>query len=142
MLEIPQGSKAELLVQVGPEMAVDFDELSAPHPVYASYWLSRHAEQVSLRLLLPYLEPGESSMGVGIQIEHRASALVGMWVRLQATLEQVLRNRVYASVSATSDLGDRIADAHTVQAVLPQASVDRRLAELRERYAAQPWVRR
>ena len=58
MKPLREGMSAELDVIVSPEMTVRFDELGPGHPVYATYWLAKHMEEASRKLLLPRLEDG------------------------------------------------------------------------------------
>ena len=53
MREIPPGYEARHEVLVTPAMTVDFDDRDDPrlgrlHPVYATYWLAKHMELVSM----------------------------------------------------------------------------------------------
>lgn len=127
---------AMLRVQVTPEMTVNFGELGRVHPVYATYWLAQHFEEVGRKLLLPHLEAGEGGIGSQVEVDHVASALPGMTVTLTATFERQEGRRVHMTMRALSSLGDLIGTGRTVQVVLPQERIDAGFAHLRERWAA------
>ncbi|HET8984678.1 MAG TPA: thioesterase, partial [Trueperaceae bacterium] len=64
MRVIPSGFTSHHGVLVTQAMTVDFeveddDKLGALHPVYATYWLAKHMELVSRKIILPYLEDDE-----------------------------------------------------------------------------------
>lgn len=140
MKAIPDGYEAAFEVTVTEAMTVDFEQsdprLGRLHPVYATYWLTKHAELVSRKIILPFLEPGEEGIGHEVSIRHLASALPGMRVRLTARFVRQEGSRVYADVHAVNELGDVVGDGATTQVVLPREKLDRGLAGLRERWHA------
>ena len=140
MKTIPDGFEATFEVTVTDAMTVDFEQddprLGRLHPVYATYWLTKHAELVSRKIILPFLEAGEEGIGHEVSIRHLASALPGMRVRLTARFVRRDGSRVYADVRAVSELGDVLGDGATTQVVLPREKLDRSLAGLRERWQA------
>ncbi len=136
MRPIPLGHQATVEVVVTPEMTVDFEELGPVHPVYATYWLARHMEEASRKLLLPFLEPGEDGIGHALSVRHLAPALPGMRVRVVAEHVGTAGNRVEARCRAYHELGDLIGEGATTQVVLPVAALEARLARLRSRWAS------
>lgn len=141
MKQIPAGFTQELTVTVTPEMTVQFAELGAVHPVYATYWMARHFEEAGRKIILPYLESGEQGIGQSVEVRHLASALPGMRVRVTATFERQEGRRVYAGMVAHNELGDRIGEGSSVQVILPQERIDANFEALRERWAAREGVR-
>lgn len=119
---------------VTPAMTVQFDELGALHPVYSTYQMARHFEEAGRKILLPHLEPGEEGIGSRVEVEHTASALVGMRVTIEARFERLDGRRLVATMTAISELGDRIGHGLTVQAVLPSERIDQGLAQLEARW--------
>lgn len=117
MRAIPAGHAVELDVLVTDAMTVRFDELGPLHPVYATYEIARHFEEAGRKLLLPFLEDGEEGIGSALYVEHRASALPGMHVRVTATAGRVEGRRLFVVVQAMSELGDLIATGSTTQYV-------------------------
>ncbi len=140
MRPIPEHFATHHAVVVTPAMTVDFEHgrhdprLGKLHPVYATYWLTKHMELVSRKIILPFLEPGEEGIGQAVEVRHLASALPGMRVDLQAAFERMDGNRVHASCVATSELGDRIGEGATVQVILPSDRLSAAFERLRQRW--------
>jgi fluoroacetyl-CoA thioesterase len=130
------GEQATLQVQVSDEMTVRFDQLGALHPVYATYVIAQHFEEAGRLLLLPHLEAGEGGIGSSVQVEHRASALPGMRVRITATFARLEGRRLWADLVAVSELGDTIATGVTGQYVTSQARLEEGFEALRARWQA------
>ena len=99
MRPIQIGEQAVLEVLVTPAMTVRFGELgelhpAELHPVYATYELARHFEEVGRKLLLPHLEDGEDGLGTSLSVQHLRSALPGMRVTLTATVQRIEGRRL------------------------------------------------
>lgn len=136
MRAIPPGHTATLTVIVTDEMTVQFGELGAVHPVYATYWLARHFEEAGRKLILPFLEPGEGAIGSQVDVIHTASALPGMRVTVTATFGRSEGRRVVCRLNAVNELGDDIGHGTTTQVALPQERIDANFEALRARWAA------
>lgn len=134
MRPIPPGFTQTLTVLVTDEMTVQFQELGAVHPVYATYWLARHFEEAGRKILLPFLEDGEGGIGTQVNVTHTASALPGMTVTVTATFTRMEGRRMVCDLRAVSELGDEIGHGTTTQMVLPQARIDANFEALRERW--------
>jgi len=140
MLVIPPGHQARHSVLVTPAMTVDFeveddDKLGALHPVYATYWLAKHMELVSRKVILPYLEDHEEGIGYRVEVDHLASALPGMRVSITGVFDRQAGNRVHVNCTAVSELGDVIGRGATVQVILAKTRLEDNLAKLKERWA-------
>ncbi len=140
MRPIPEGYTTRHEVVVTEAMTVDFEqpepELGRLHPVYATYWLTKHMELVSRKIILPFLEEGEAGIGFEVSVRHLASALLGMKVRLTARHLKTERNRVYATCQAYSELGDKVGEGSTTQVILPRERLEQGFKALRERWEA------
>jgi len=134
MKEIPAGYRTTLEVLVTPDMTVQFGELGPGYPVYATYQLARHFEEAGRKLLLPFLEPGEEGIGYGVSVEHTATALPGMAVKIVATFDRMEERRLHATMEAFNALGDPIGTGGTIQVVLPKARIEQDLESLRQRW--------
>lgn len=140
MRRIPAGFEAHHSVLVTPAMTVDFEvqddaRLGALHPVYATYWLAKHMELVSRKIILPYLEDHEEGIGHRVEVDHLASALPGMRVAVTGVFERQAGNRVHVACSAVSELGDLIGRGATVQVILDRARLEHSFDTLRGRWA-------
>lgn len=141
MRAIPPGFETHHPVVVTPAMTVDFEveddaRLGTLHPVYATYWLAKHMELVSRKIILPYLEEGEEGIGFRVEVDHLASALPGMRVDVKGVFQRQAGNRVHVDCSAVSELGDVIGRGATVQVILAKARLEDNFAALRERWRA------
>lgn len=134
MRPVQVGEQAVLEVLVTPDMTVKFGELGELHPVYATYELARHFEEIGRKLLLPHLEEGEDGLGTEIRVRHLRSALPGMRVTLSATVTQVEGRRLTVRVEAVSELGDVVATGSTEQYVTGAERIQAGFDELAERW--------
>ena len=141
MKPIPEGYTATHTLTVTEAMTVDFElpepELGKLHPVYATYWLAKHMELVSRKIILPFLEPHEAGIGFSVAVTHLASALPGMSVTLKGIHVRTEKNRVYARCEAHSELGDKVGEGGTTQVILPRERLETNFAGLHERWEAQ-----
>lgn len=136
MRPIPVGHRATFTVKVTPAMTVDFEELDPVHPVYATYWMAKHMELVGRKILLPFLEPGEEAIGAAVQVEHRAPALPGEWLRVDGEHLRTEGNRLYVRCRVVNAWDELIGTGETTQVVLPKQEIEARLTRLHERLAA------
>jgi predicted thioesterase len=74
-------------------------------PVLATPRLVRLAEEATLRAVEGKLEPGTTSVGYRVQVDHLAPVPVGDQVRAEAVLEAVEGRRLTFRVSLTDDRG-------------------------------------
>lgn len=139
MRQIPDGHTAQYSVVVTEAMTVDFEvaddpDLGALHPVYATYWMAKHMELVSRKIILPYLERGEEGIGYRVEVDHLASALPGMRVDIEGVFVRQDRNRVHVACRAHNEIGDLVGEGATVQVILPTQKLERNFAALQERW--------
>ena len=139
MRPIPDGYVTRHEIVVTDAMTVDFEDREDPrlgklHPVYATYWLAKHMELVSRKIILPFLEEGEAGIGFEVAVKHVASALPGMRVTLTARFERMERNRVFATCQAVSELDDVLATGSTVQVILSEERLEGAFDDLRQRF--------
>ena len=73
-------------------------------PVLSTPHLVALMEGAAQTALTPYLEPGQSSVGVHVDIRHLAATPVGMSVRVCAKVTEVLLPRVCFRVEAWDDV--------------------------------------
>ena len=141
MKTVPEGYTATHSLTVTEAMTVDFEQddpkLGKLHNVYATYWLTKHMELVSRKIILPFLEEGEEGIGFEVSVKHLASALPGMEVRLTAEHLRTEKNRVYARCEAVSELGDRVGEGTTTQVVLDRERLGAGLKRLQARWNAE-----
>ena len=138
MKPIPVGHTASHEILVTENMTVDFEqddpELGKLHPVYATYWLVKHMEMVSRKIILPFLDADEEGVGFEVSVTHLASALPGMTVRISAEHLKTEGNRIYARCEAVSELGDLVGTGTTTQVWMKRERLNGGFAKLRERW--------
>ncbi len=141
MRTIPPDYQAHHEVVVSDAMTVDFEDRDDPrlgrlHPVYATYWMTKHMELVSRKIILPFLEQGEEGIGHEVSVAHRASALPGMRVTLTARFLGCEENRVRAACRAVNELGDVVGTGTTTQVIMPNERLAQGFERLSRRWAA------
>ena len=114
---------ATLEITVTDDMTVNFAELGKLHPVYATYWMAKHFEEASRKLVLSHLEPDEEGIGSAVHVRHTASALVGIRVTISATVQSLEGRKAVCSLRAVNQLGDQIGHGTTEQFVLTRTRI-------------------
>ena len=80
MKPIPDGAADEMVVETTPDMGVKH----LPMPMYSTPTMVGHFEALCLKMMIPYLNPGESSVGYKVNIKHSAPTPIGMKVTIKA----------------------------------------------------------
>jgi fluoroacetyl-CoA thioesterase len=88
-------------------------------------------ENASVSAIREYLEVGETSVGIEVNVKHLAATPVGMLVRARAEVLSVDRRRVTFRVEAW-DGKERIGEGTHVRAVVDEARFKERIARKRE----------
>lgn len=138
MKAIPKGYATTFTLTVSDAMTVDFEQpetgLGKLHPVYATYWMTKHMELASRQLTLPFLDADEEGIGFEVAVKHLASALPGMQVTIQTRHLATRKTRVYTECEAYSELGDKIGEGSTTQVILPRDVLERGFESLKRRW--------
>jgi predicted thioesterase len=96
--------------------------------------MAKHFEEAGRKLLLRHLEPGEAGIGRSVSVEHLGPSWVGDVIRVTARCVEVRGNRLTCECSAVDTGGRELGRGTTVQAVLPQETLEDRIgAGARER---------
>lgn len=74
-------------------------------PVLATPRLIALAEEATCKALLNALDPGDTTVGMQVQIDHLAPTAVGHRVAAEATVEKVTGRRITFTVSVNDDRG-------------------------------------
>ncbi|MGH2787633.1 MAG: thioesterase family protein [Actinomycetota bacterium] len=118
---------------VSDEMTVVFEELGSIHPLYATYWMAKHVEEASRKVLAPYFDPDEDGVGRSVSVTHHAPAAPGTEIHVHATHERTEGNRVFVSCAVTSASGELLGEGSTEQVVLPKTKVQKMIESSRNR---------
>lgn len=98
MKTITVGQSATRRITIDKARTIDF--LGEELRVYATPELVRDIEITCRDFLLGYADPGEDSVGIGINITHSGATLVGMEVEITITVTAVEGRKVSFQVSA------------------------------------------
>ena len=74
-------------------------------PVFATPAMAALMEQAAERSLLPYLEPGQGSVGIALSLSHISATPVGLTVRARSEVIAIDGKKITFSVSAYDDAG-------------------------------------
>jgi predicted thioesterase len=113
------------LFLVDRERTIDF--MGEDARVYATPMLVRDIEVTCRELLLEHLEPGEDSVGTRVEIDHLAATLLGMSVRIEATVTEVKGRAVTFEVTAHDGI-DAIARCKHGRFIVDIRKTEERLA--------------
>ena len=96
----------------------EIEVLATPHLLW-------ELEHTALELLIPYLSPGEISLGVGLDLQHRSPAIVGDSIECLARVIHREGRRVNFQIAATCS-GDVVSQGtHQRQIVTSQKLLER-----------------
>lgn len=99
---------------------------SGSSPVLATPWMIAFMERVSHRLLAEHLSPGETSVGIYLEIKHLAPTPVGASVQVKAEVLEVAGNLITLNVE-TWDHVEKVGEGIHRRAVIDEARFLRRV---------------
>ncbi len=108
MKDIPAGTSDELTIATTPEMGVQH----LPVPMYSTPAMVGHFEGLCLRMLIPFQDPGESSVGYRVDVRHMAPTPIGMKVTVKGRVKEVDGRKVLFEVEAYNETGAKIGEGH------------------------------
>jgi fluoroacetyl-CoA thioesterase len=108
MKEIPVGHSNEMTVTTTPEMGIA--HLGPGASFYSTPAMVGHIEATALQSLLPFLEPGEQSVGARINVAHTAPTPIGMKVTVRTAVQEVERRRCVFAVEVYNEGGVKIGE--------------------------------
>jgi fluoroacetyl-CoA thioesterase len=124
MQQVPVGAKGTYEFTVAQKDLAGTMEPSLP-PVLATAMMSLSMELAAMDALKPYLEPGEMSVGVVVNVTHTAATPEGWKVRAEAEVTKVEGRRIEYAVSAF-DEKEQIGVGIHARAVVERAKFDQR----------------
>jgi fluoroacetyl-CoA thioesterase len=96
------GATGEIEFMVEPRHVIDFPSEGMP-AVLSTPWLICFLEDAARAVLRPLLEPGESSVGVEVEVQHLAPTPPGHRVHCTARVAAVDGSRIAFHVEARDD---------------------------------------
>ena len=110
------GTTGEIEFRVIGKHAIDFTNDGMPE-VLCTPWLIWFLEHAAREAVLPYLEQGESTVGIHIEVDHLAATPVGQQVVCQARIVQRQGKKFWFRLEA-HDERERIATGlHQLQVI-------------------------
>ncbi len=106
MKEIPGGTSDEMVIETTPEMGVKH----LPVPMYSTPAMVGHFEGLCLKILIPFQEPGETSVGYRVDIKHTAPTPIGMKVTVKGRVKEQDGRKVVFEVEAYNETGAKIGE--------------------------------
>ena len=104
MRSIPVGAKGSYTLRVLPaHLANQFKDAALP-PVFATPMMVTAMENAALNAVRDYLDPGESAVGIHVNIDHLAATPVGHRVTAEAVVTRVEGRRIEFNVSARDEI--------------------------------------
>ena len=104
MIEIPLGMKNTYDVDVNVENTASRVR-SGGVPTFSTPSMIAGMECCCSNSMLPYLEEGQGSVGIRIEVKHMASTPIGMHVHFESELVLQDRRRLVFKVAAYDDAG-------------------------------------
>ena len=128
MRAIPLGAEGCFELHVSPEhLANRFKDPLLP-PVLSTPVMIMAMENAALNAIRPYLEDGESAVGVAVDIRHLAATPLGFDIQATAEVVAIEGKRVLFKISATDGIDEIGAGTHQ-RVVIELPSFEKRLAE-------------
>jgi fluoroacetyl-CoA thioesterase len=124
MRQVPVGAKGKYKFTVKREHLADTMEPSLP-PVLATAMMSLAMELAAMDALKPYLEPGEMSVGVVVNVTHNGATPEGWKVRAEAEVTRVEGRRIEYDLRAY-DQKEQVGNGTHTRAVLERSKFDQR----------------
>jgi len=131
MSAIQPGLRGEASLVVGTEHTAEHMR-SGEVSVFSTPTMVALMEEASLKTVAPYLEAGQETVGISLEIQHLAPTPVGMKVTAKAELVEVDRRRLVFRVEAF-DEQEKIGQGMHQRMII---DLDRFLARVREKAEA------
>lgn len=102
--------------------------VSGALPVFATPALIALIEQVAFECTQPFLEDGESTVGVSLDVKHSAPSTIGREIRCKVELVEIDRSRFVFTAKVWDDAGEVGSGRHERFKVNNEKFVSRALA--------------
>lgn len=106
MNQIPEGTIDEMVIDTTPDMGVKH----LPVPMYSTPAMVAHIEGLCLKMLIPFQEAGESSVGYRVDVKHMAATPIGMKVTVKGKVREQNGRKVVFDVEAYNETGAKIGE--------------------------------
>lgn len=127
------GGTGELEFAVEEKHGIDFADGEMPN-VLSTPWLVWFLEHAAREAVLPCLEPGESTVGAMVEVEHLAPSPIGAKVRCVARVVQISGRSIWFRLEAHDD-SEPIARGHHHMRVIDKKRLADRVDAKRSKQA-------
>ncbi|MEU5876776.1 hotdog domain-containing protein [Spirillospora sp. NPDC047279] len=116
-MPLQPGLRAETHVVVGPDDTAEHVG-SGDVPVLGTPRLLALAEAATVEAVASRLEPGQTTVGTRVELDHRVASPVGARVTIEAELTEVDGRRLVFAVRAAGESGAPVADGRIERVVV------------------------
>lgn len=127
-MPLEPGLTGELTITVAETDTARYSGGEEYPPVLSTPRMIGYMERTAHNTLKPYLQPGQGSVGVVVNIQHLAATPVGMPVTFKAQVLEVDGRRVRFKVEAWDAL-EKIGEGEHVRFITDRQRFDERLAQ-------------
>lgn len=125
--ELKPGLTKEMERETTEEMSAQKVYPHVPN-VYATRAMVGHFEEVCADLVLPHLDEGEQTVGIGMKFKHLAATPLGMKVRFTAKLIEVEGKKLTFEVEGFDEV-DKIGEAVHERFIINAEKFNSKIAE-------------
>jgi fluoroacetyl-CoA thioesterase len=101
-----------------PRLAIAAEELKAMPAVLATPYMIAMMEIACTNLIRQHAEPGEGSLGIGVDVSHLAATLAGQIVTVEVQVAEVTGRKIAFKVTAHDGV-DKIGEGRHERMVVP-----------------------
>jgi predicted thioesterase len=114
MKQIPAGTSDEMVIETTKEMGV----AHLPMPMYSTPAMVGHFEGLCLKMLIPFQDSGETSVGYKVSAKHMAPTPIGMKVTIKAKVKEQDDRKVNFELEAFNETGAKIGEGEHERRVI------------------------
>jgi fluoroacetyl-CoA thioesterase len=114
MKQIPAGTSDEMVIETTPDMGVKH----LPVPMYSTPSMVGHFEGICLKMLIPFQDAGETSVGYKVSAKHMAPTPIGMKVTIKAKVKEQDDRKVVFELDAYNATGAKIGEGEHERRVI------------------------
>ncbi len=111
------GTTSEIVFRVTGQHAIDFADDGMPE-ILCTPWLIWFLEHTAREAVLPYLEQGESTVGIHVEVDHLAATPVGQQVVCHARIVQREGKKFWFRLEAYDERELIATGSHQLQVIL------------------------
>ena len=122
MKKMPDGTSDEMVIETTPEMGVKH----LPMPMYSTPAMVGHFEGLCLKMLVPFQDAGETSVGYRVNVKHMAPTPIGQKVTVKGRVKEQDDRKVVFEVEAFNESGTKIGEGERERRVIEMSRFEGR----------------